>query len=282
MLNGEASRNSDVARSGSALAGHDLPVNRALRQLRGLTMAVPAVFIAALEVAVHLVVGDRIPRVAAVLLVLGIVAAGSALFAWLIFGILKRIQDRLVQRNRQIAVVHTAGLSLASEMTLEPLLRKFVDLACEITNAKYGALGIISPEGGLERFITSGLSDEERALIGDPPAGRGLLAVMIGEGASLRLKDLTQDPRSAGFPRIIRRCARSWACRSSIRTRSRGTCISRRSRAPTSSARRTSRWCASSRRRRPSLSRRPACWSARRTLRSWRSASGSGWTCTTA
>lgn len=199
-MNGEASRDSDVARSGSALAGHDLPVNRALRQLRGLTMAVPAVFIAALEVTVHLVVGDRIPRVAAVLLVLGIVAAGSALFAWLIFGILKRIQDRLVQRNRQIAVVHTAGLSLASEMTLEPLLRKFVDLACEITNAKYGALGIISPEGGLERFITSGLSDEERALIGDPPAGRGLLAVMIGEGASLRLKDLTQDPRSAGFP----------------------------------------------------------------------------------
>lgn len=199
-MNEEASRNSGVTGPGSALADHDLPVNRALRQLRLLALVVPAAFFGALEVTVHLVVGDRIPRVAAVLLVLGIVVAGSALFVWLIFGILKHIQSRLVQRNRQIAAVHSAGLSLASEMTLEPLLRKFVDLAREITNAKYGALGIVGADGGLERFITSGLSDEERALIGDPPAGRGLLAVMISEGASLRLKDLTQDPRSAGFP----------------------------------------------------------------------------------
>jgi signal transduction histidine kinase len=194
------SQGTKVEPTGSALVGHDVPVGRALRQLRLLTMIVPAAFIALIEVSVHLIVGDRVPRATAVIVVLAIVATGSALFAWLIFHILKRIQNRLVQRNRQIAAVHNAGLSLASEMTLEPLLRKFVDLAREITNAKYGALGIVRPDGALEHFITSGLSAADRARIGVPPTGRGLLGVMIKSGTSLRLKDLTQDPRSVGFP----------------------------------------------------------------------------------
>jgi signal transduction histidine kinase len=165
-----------------------------------MTMVVPLLFIAVLEVAVHLVIGDRIPRVTAVLLIFVLVAGGSAVFSLLVFHFLKRIQDRLIQRNRQIAAVHSAGLSLASEMTLEPLLRKFVGLACEITNAKYGALGITGADGRLERLITSGLSDDERTNIGPTPDGHGLLGLMIGEGATLRMKDLTQDPRSVGFP----------------------------------------------------------------------------------
>jgi signal transduction histidine kinase len=194
------SRGTQAEPTGSALVGHDVPAGRALRQLRLLAMIVPAAFIALIEVTVHLIIGDRVPRAPAVLIVLAIVATGSALFAWLVFHILKRIQNRLVQRNRQITAVHSAGLSLASEMTLEPLLRKFVDLAREITNAKYGALGIVRPDGALEYFITSGLSAAERARVGAPPTGRGLLGVMITGATSLRLKDLTQDPRCVGFP----------------------------------------------------------------------------------
>jgi signal transduction histidine kinase len=165
-----------------------------------MTMIVPALFIAVLEITIHLIIGDRIPRVTAVTLTLVLIAAGSAVFSLFVFHFLKRIQDRLIQRNRQIAAVHSAGLSLASEMSLDPLLRKFVGLACEITGATYGALGIIGADGRIERLITSGLSDEERALIGPPPAGHGLLGLMINEGASLRIKDLSQDPRSVGFP----------------------------------------------------------------------------------
>src|SRR5262249_38270986 len=36
--------------------------------------------------------------------------------------------------------------------------------------------------------------------IGPPPRGRGILGVLIHEATPLRLRDLTQDPRSAGFP----------------------------------------------------------------------------------
>ena len=183
-----------------SLASHDLPVNAALRQLRALTMIAPALFVAGVEIVVHLLIGDRMSTEMGVIMTVAIAFVGSALFAVIIFNILKRIQSRLVQRNRQIAAVHSAGISLASEMMLEPLLLRFVDLAREITNAQYGALGIVADDGRLEQFITSGITEEEYAAIGAPPKGEGLLGVIIQHGTSLRLRDITKDSRSAGFP----------------------------------------------------------------------------------
>ncbi len=172
----------------------------ALRQLRRFTVLLPLAFLTAVEVGVHLGIGDRVPRYVAVLIALGTVLVATIPFTAFVFSVVNRIHRRLVRQNRQLAAVHNAALSLASTMSLEPLLQQFVDLAREITNARYGALGILGPDGNLEHFITSGISEEERARIGDPPTGKGLLGVIINEGTSLRLRDLTKDPRSAGFP----------------------------------------------------------------------------------
>ncbi len=172
----------------------------ALRQLRVFTIILPALFVTIVEAAIHLGIGDRVPRYAGVAIALALLLAGTAAFSVLVFSVLNIIQRRLVYQNRQLAAVHSAGLSLASEMQLDPLLHKFVDLAREITIARYGALGILGPDGELEHFITSGISEEERDRIGDPPVGKGLLGVIITEGASLRLKDITKDSRSTGFP----------------------------------------------------------------------------------
>ena len=182
------------------LSSNDMPVTAALRELRRLTMIAPVVFVAAVEIGIHLGVGDRMSRRAEVATTIVVVVVGALGFSVLIVDILRRIQNRLMQRNRQIAAVHSAGISLASEMMLEPLLLRFVDLAREITNAQYGALGIVADDDRMEQFITSGITEEERASIGDPPKGTGLLGVIIRQGASLRLRDISKDSRSAGFP----------------------------------------------------------------------------------
>src|SRR5438105_4210522 len=57
-----------------------------------------------------------------------------------------------------------------------------------------------APTGGIDAFITTGITPEERALIGPPPVGHGLLAVVLEEGQRLRMPDLTREPRSIGFP----------------------------------------------------------------------------------
>ena len=94
-----------------------------------------------------------------------------------------------------------AGMILASELSLDAVLQRIVELAVEITDARNGALGVLTADGrAIEEFITVGVTLEERAAIGDPPVGHGVLGLLIEEVGPLRLPDIGADPRSVGFP----------------------------------------------------------------------------------
>jgi signal transduction histidine kinase len=102
-------------------------------------------------------------------------------------------------RAREAALAE-AGLALASERSLGAVLQRIVELAVEITGARYGALGVLGPEGRIAQFLTTGISDEERALLPHIPVGRGILGVLITDAEPLRLARIQDDPRSVGFP----------------------------------------------------------------------------------
>jgi signal transduction histidine kinase len=105
---------------------------------------------------------------------------------------------READRDRQLI---EAGMILASELSLDAVLLRIVKLAADVTGARYGALGVLTPEGReIEEFITVGITPEERAALGDPPKGHGLLGVLIREARPLRIPDISVDPRSVGFP----------------------------------------------------------------------------------
>jgi two-component system, NarL family, sensor histidine kinase DevS len=92
------------------------------------------------------------------------------------------------------------GLTLAGELSLPAALQRIVELAAELTGAGYGALGVLGRDGVITEFITTGISDRERAAIGHIPVGRGILGVLIDDARPLRLHDIAEDPRSVGFP----------------------------------------------------------------------------------
>ncbi|HVM57517.1 MAG TPA: GAF domain-containing sensor histidine kinase [Gaiellaceae bacterium] len=103
-------------------------------------------------------------------------------------------------RDRTRALVE-AGIALSSELSLDAVLQKLVETSATLTGARYAALGVLDPSGQrLEKFLTVGVDEETREAIGDPPAGRGILGVLIREAAPLRLHDLAKDPRAVGFP----------------------------------------------------------------------------------
>jgi signal transduction histidine kinase len=94
-----------------------------------------------------------------------------------------------------------AGMVLASELSLDAVLLRIVELAVDLTGARYGALGVLTPDGGsIEDFITVGITPEQRAALGDPPTGHGLLGALTREKRPLRIADIGSDPRSVGFP----------------------------------------------------------------------------------
>ena len=95
----------------------------------------------------------------------------------------------------------TAGVEIFSQHTLTAVLQKVVDVAREVVGARYAALGVLSPDGAsLSEFVTSGMTVEERAHIGALPVGQGLLGLVIRRPKPIRVADITEHPKSAGFP----------------------------------------------------------------------------------
>lgn len=90
--------------------------------------------------------------------------------------------------------------SIAGVLDLESVLQLIVDSVRDLADAEYAAVGIIGPDGGLERFVTSGISEARRRQIGPLPQARGLLGLIIREGQSVRIPDIGADPRRHGFP----------------------------------------------------------------------------------
>lgn len=102
--------------------------------------------------------------------------------------------------RRQEALIQ-AGLILASELSLPAVLQKIVALAAQVADARYGALGVLVASGEeIHDFITVGVTEEERRAIGDLPRGHGILGALITDPKPLRLRRITDDSRSVGFP----------------------------------------------------------------------------------
>jgi signal transduction histidine kinase len=93
-----------------------------------------------------------------------------------------------------------AGLALSSERSLAAILQRIVELATPLTGARYGAIGVLGPNGGNSQFVYTGITPEQHAAIGHLPVGKGVLGALIEDARPLRLRDLHSDPRSTGFP----------------------------------------------------------------------------------
>lgn len=86
------------------------------------------------------------------------------------------------------------------ELDLGQVLDRIVHAAVDLVDARWGALGVIGTDGGLERFVHVGMAPPEVTAIGHLPDGHGLLGAVIDSGEAIRLAHLAEDPRSVGFP----------------------------------------------------------------------------------
>lgn len=176
----------------------DLALIMTLKHLKLIATITPVVALIALEIARYFFIGD-LPIWQRVALD-GIAVAAIVIFSAVIFRFVARMQEGLERRNRELLALHSAGLDIASELSLAIVLDKVVEQARNLVGAKYGAMSVIDREGNIKEFITSGITADERAAIGPPPVGHGVLGVVLHEGHHLRLPDVSQHPRSAGFP----------------------------------------------------------------------------------
>ncbi|HET8623500.1 MAG TPA: GAF domain-containing sensor histidine kinase [Gemmatimonadales bacterium] len=106
-----------------------------------------------------------------------------------------------MQEHGRLERLVEAGTLLVSELSLEGVLERTVQIAASVIGARYAAIGVLASDGRtIERFHTHGISDAERAAIGPPPRGHGILGLVIREPRVIRLPDLSRHPDSYGFP----------------------------------------------------------------------------------
>ncbi|GAB3648077.1 GAF domain-containing sensor histidine kinase [Glycomyces tarimensis] len=108
--------------------------------------------------------------------------------------------DEIVAGRERLRSLLDAVISIGSGLHLAAVLDRIVEAGCKLVDARYGALGVLDDSGGLGDFRTFGLSEEEIAALGEPPAGVGLLGHIIDVPEALRLVDLAEHPASIGFP----------------------------------------------------------------------------------
>jgi signal transduction histidine kinase len=120
---------------------------------------------------------------------------------------LDQLLAQLVERAQE--VMHTQGRlrgllranqAVMGELGLPAALRRIVEMARELVGARYAALGVVAPDGGLAQFIHSGMPEGAVERVGHLPQGKGLLGALIDDPRLIRLDHLSEDPRSSGFP----------------------------------------------------------------------------------
>lgn len=93
-----------------------------------------------------------------------------------------------------------AVVAISSDLDLHSVLKRIVVSACQITGARYGALGVIGHGGGLVDFVTHGIDEQTHEAIGNLPRGHGILGLLIDRPEPIRLSRIQDHPKSYGFP----------------------------------------------------------------------------------
>jgi signal transduction histidine kinase len=119
----------------------------------------------------------------------------------LLVELLQRVEDVMNTQDRLRGLLD-AVVGIATDLSLASVLQRIVRAACQLADAQYGALGVLGagPDRRLREFVTHGLTDEQRAAIGDLPRGHGILGVIIDKPEPLRLTHLGENELSYGFP----------------------------------------------------------------------------------
>ena len=97
--------------------------------------------------------------------------------------------------------VLTVARSVLEQLDTDQVLERVLDAACELTGARYAALGVLDESRNeLARFLTRGIDEEGRRAIGTLPTGRGVLGELIRNPKPLRMAAVGSHPYSYGFP----------------------------------------------------------------------------------
>ena len=113
--------------------------------------------------------------------------------------VVARAQEVLGTQGRLRGLLRATQV-VTGDLGLPVVLQRIVEAARDLVGARYAALGVIAPDGGLAEFVHIGMPEHAVQAIGHLPQGKGLLGALIDDPRPIRLRHISDDPRSSGFP----------------------------------------------------------------------------------
>ncbi|EXF23994.1 histidine kinase [Nesterenkonia sp. AN1] len=108
--------------------------------------------------------------------------------------------DRFLTDHHGLLSLLEASQLVTEDLDLDQVLRHLAESARTLVDARFAALGVVDDEGALERFIHVGMSPELVEQMGAPPRGLGVLGAVLTGSEPIRIRNLSDDPRSVGLP----------------------------------------------------------------------------------
>jgi diguanylate cyclase (GGDEF)-like protein len=125
---------------------------------------------------------------------------GGALVSNFLF---RDLQDRTAQAQRQtrhLEALHEASRLLHAESSLSIICQRLLDVAQHATGARYAAIRTFDADGRLAEFFHAGLDEHTKTALKEPPTDIGILGAITVDHPTVRINDITTDPRHKGFP----------------------------------------------------------------------------------
>ncbi|MBM3935447.1 MAG: GAF domain-containing protein [SAR202 cluster bacterium] len=179
-----------------------------MRQLEWLAALVPWGFLVIYHLVLVSPTGHRLLHSGPGFIVLNLsLGAVIGVFAHMVFRTISRMQAEMqtlsqvsARQNSQLRALNEANIALAEERLVSSVLQRVVDLSREVVQSRYAALSVFDDEDGITAFLTSGIDQKTREILGPPTVGRGLLGQIAHETRPLRLDRMQDHPASVGFP----------------------------------------------------------------------------------
>ncbi|NLF52178.1 MAG: GAF domain-containing protein [Leptolinea sp.] len=100
----------------------------------------------------------------------------------------------------KMTALHQATIQLMQDVSIESLYERIANQACQLMESQYGALGILSDTGKLDKFFPAGLLVSNMQSMDQQPIGMGLIGELMCASETIRVKNIASDPRNIGFP----------------------------------------------------------------------------------
>lgn len=170
-----------------------------LRSLKWLTIAIPIIFLAAFDYLRHRVFFTTLHTTPGFVLFLLVTFAGVFVFSHAVFGLIDRMEARMVRHNRELGAVAEVASALGQSLRLDEVMQIALDKSMAILDGDGGIICILDEEH--KELVASahrGISDElfaqlRRAKLSEDAVG----AEVIKTGRPVMVDDAFADPATS-------------------------------------------------------------------------------------